>query len=540
MKKQNFLHGSAALILSAMLTKLLGAIFRIPLANMLGGAGMGYFACAYGIFLPVYAVSVTGIPAAIAKLTAENSALERFGNVIKIKRVSLAAFGFASLLLTAITAVFAYPFCVYIARNPSAFPAALVIAPAVFFGTVTAVYRGHYEGLRNMYPTALSQVAEALAKLTVGLLLCRLALERYKDSPAVMVYAAAAAVLGVTLSTLAGMIFLIICDKFSGACRKGASTRGGVTDSSKSILKALLATFIPIAAGSLVTNLTSLIDLATIMRALNQAIASAPEAFSGYAASGIPLDALPNFIFGSFTGLAVTMFNLVPSFTNMFGKGVFPAAAEAFASKDKAKIRCSGENVLFASAFTAIPAGLGITVLARPILEFLFPGAPLEAELSVMPLKILGIGVIFLSVSAAIFYLLQAAGRSDIPVKLMTIGVAVKLAGNVILVRIPALNISGAAVSTALCYFLIFILSLSAFSKITNIEKNVIKLLLFKIFYCGACCAGAALLARNILQDYPKYGISLVVPIVFGGIIYIIVTYFAGILTESTLKTLIS
>ena len=82
MKKQGFLLSSAILIFSAVLAKLAGALFRIPLANMLGGTGMGYFSSAYGIFMTVYAVSVTGLPAAVAKLTAENSALERYGNQI--------------------------------------------------------------------------------------------------------------------------------------------------------------------------------------------------------------------------------------------------------------------------------------------------------------------------------------------------------------------------------------------------------------------------------------------------------------------------
>ena len=84
MKKQGFLYGSAILIMSVIITKLIGALFKIPLTNILGGTGMGYFSSAYGIFMPVYAISVTGIPAAIAKMTAENCALEWYSNVKKM------------------------------------------------------------------------------------------------------------------------------------------------------------------------------------------------------------------------------------------------------------------------------------------------------------------------------------------------------------------------------------------------------------------------------------------------------------------------
>ena len=110
MKKQSFLASSAILILSAVTAKLMGAVFRIPLANMLGGEGMGYFSSAYGIFMTVYAVSVTGLPAAVAKLTAENSALGRFANVRRIKTSALLFFSATGLAFTLLMLAAAYPF----------------------------------------------------------------------------------------------------------------------------------------------------------------------------------------------------------------------------------------------------------------------------------------------------------------------------------------------------------------------------------------------------------------------------------------------
>ncbi|MDE6745915.1 MAG: oligosaccharide flippase family protein, partial [Oscillospiraceae bacterium] len=154
MKKQSFLESSAILILSAVVTKLMGAVFRIPLANMLGGEGMGYFSSAYGIFMTVYAVSVTGLPAAVAKLTAENSALERFANVRRVRSSALLFFSAAGLAFTLLMLAAAYPFCMLTGGRETV-PSVLAIAPSIFFGCVTSVYRGYYEGLRNMIPTAV-------------------------------------------------------------------------------------------------------------------------------------------------------------------------------------------------------------------------------------------------------------------------------------------------------------------------------------------------------------------------------------------------
>ncbi|MBP1560543.1 MAG: polysaccharide biosynthesis C-terminal domain-containing protein [Oscillospiraceae bacterium] len=551
MKKQSFFFGSAVLILSAVIAKLMGAVFRIPLANLLGGTGMGYFSGAYGIFMTVYAVSVTGLPAAVAKLTAENSALERYANLRRVKSTALLFFTAAGLVFTLLTLLLSHPFCVSLNNSPETLPAALAIAPSVLFGCMTSVYRGYYEGLRNMFPTAVSQIIEGLFKLLLGLALCVYVLKNPEKVPpffgngenALLSAAAAAAVLGITLSTAAGTLFLVLRDKLFGdgiTPEQLARTNGKcLTDSRRSIVSALLKTAVPIAAGALVTNLTSLIDLVTIMRSLERAAAVSPDYFAEKAPQ-ISARELPNFLFGSFTGLAVTVFNLVPSFTNMFGKGILPSLAEGFAEKDSGKIRLCTEKALFATALIAFPSGVGICVLSGEILRVLFPAKPLETGLCTLSLSILGIGVIFLCISATVFAALQAAGRAELPVKFMLLGVAVKLVGNLLLVGIPEINIAGAAFSTTLCYGVICVPALGALIKITNVDKSRIKSIFLKMGYCSLMCGGGALLAKNMLADRFNPVLSLGISVLFGVIFYIISTFLLGIITKSTLKMLIS
>ena len=554
MKKQTFLFGSAILILSALLAKLAGALFRIPLANMLGGTGMGYFSGAYGIFMTVYAVSVTGLPAAVAKVTAENSALERFANLRRIKSSALLFFSLCGLAFTAVMLLLAYPFCAYINGSPETTPAVLMIAPSIFFGCITSVYRGYYEGLRNMFPTAVSQIVEGLAKLCAGLALCLLVLrdpERFtgltslfgSGKNAVLSAAAAASVLGVTLSTAAGTLFLIARDKISGDGitpeQIKASCGRNQTDSRRTIISALLKTAVPIAIGALVTNLTSLIDLVTITRSLGTAVSKSPEYFRRLSGGISPIE-LPNFLFGCFTGLAVTVFNLVPSFTNMFGKGILPAISEAFAAGDREKLRSCSEKAIFATALVSIPSAVGITVLSGEILKALFPAKPTETAVCTHSLAVLGIGVAFLCMSSTFFAILQAAGRPELPVKLMLAGVAVKFSGNILLVPVPELNISGAAASTLLCYAVICIPAAAEAIKLTGAGKNYIMEILLKICFCSVLCGGTALLAKNVLSQRLNGMILLIISIICGGIFYIISASLLGIITKNTLKSLIS
>lgn len=172
MKKQGFLYGSAVLIISALIVKVIGALFRIPLANMLGGTGMGYFSAAYGIFMPVYAISVTGLPVAAARAVSAAAARGQADGTEAVKRTALSLFGGVGLMGTFIIILGAYPLCRFVSEDISAVPAVIAIAPSVLAGCLVSVYRGCAEGMRDMYPTAVSQVIEGAAKLIFGLSLC--------------------------------------------------------------------------------------------------------------------------------------------------------------------------------------------------------------------------------------------------------------------------------------------------------------------------------------------------------------------------------
>lgn len=557
MKKQGFLYGSVILILSAVIVKIIGALFRIPLANMLGGTGMGYFSCAYGIFMIIYAVSVTGLPTAVAKLTAESMALEQYKDVRQIKKISLLLFTATGLVSTAVIAFLAYPFCKYVAGNINAVPAVIAIAPSVLFGCIMSVYRGYYEGMRNMYPTAVSQIIEGMVKLISGLGLAYLTLKTavsnhefliklmeltgFRTESDLLPYAAAAAVFGITISTAFGTVFLILRDKIAGdGITREVLSKSVRSSSRRTIIKELLKIIIPVAAGSLITNLTSLIDLTTIMRSLKLAMFKAPGFFAELTGGSVAGNMIPTFIFGSFTGLAVSVFNLVPSFTNMFGKGVLPTLSAAFAEKNRKGICSSSYNVLFTTAFISMPAGIGISALSEPILYLLFPNKTAEIRVCAESLAVLGIGVVFLSLSMSVFSVLQAAGKAQIPVIIMLAGVIIKLIGNTFLVPVPELNVTGAAISTDICYIVIFIISIYELYKITKVNlSNVIKMLM-KILISSLMCGATAYLTYGVVSRYISNLFSLAISIVLGALIYIITTHLSGTFTKSTLKMLIS
>jgi stage V sporulation protein B len=345
--------------------------------------------------------------------------------------------------------------------------------------------------------------------------------------------AAAAAIFGVSLSSLAGTLYLAVLSLFSKKARSADET----FEKTRTVAKALIATAIPISLASLVINLTNLIDITAVIPALEAAVSRDITPFMPIIAAGIPREEIPQFIFGSFMGLAVTVMSLIPSFTNMFGKGILPPFTAAIAAKNYDSVKKQAEGLLYTVSVIALPCGLGISALSLPILEFLFPARPAETAAAALPLVFLGISVIFLSVSSAIFSAFQAAGKTMLPVKLMCAGVAVKLAGNLLLVPIPEINITGAALSTLFCYALIFVLSLIYFAKITTVSMKKILSIIFYPAFCGVLCAVSAVLCYNALGGMRDV-IRLFMSIAAAGVIYALSGFLLGVFKKETLTNL--
>ena len=165
MKKQNILKGSIILMISAVVAKGFGALFKIPLTNLLGGVGMSYFSCAYSLFLPVYALTVTGLSSAVARMTAQSAALGMYANIRRIRSTALLLFTGVGLVGSAAVWLLARPFSLLSTGGAEAVPALMMIAPAVLFGCVTAVERGYYEGMSIKHAAEVAGTSEdAMAK----------------------------------------------------------------------------------------------------------------------------------------------------------------------------------------------------------------------------------------------------------------------------------------------------------------------------------------------------------------------------------------
>lgn len=523
MKKQTFIQGSIVLIFSALIVKIIGASFKIPLANMLGGNGMNYFGCGYSLFLPIYAIMVNGLSPAVSKLTAERVSKLDYHSVEKVRKVSLTTFSIIGFIGSALMVILSKIFCTYIADNPKAYLSVVTLAPSVLFGCICSVYRGYYEGLCNMVPTSISQLVEALAKLIFGLTFCNLTITHYDSIssyfPNSDVYslASASAILGISLSTGVGLLVMLTFEPF----RKVPKRITISIEENRALLKEVFSIMIPIAIGSLMTNLTTLIDLSTIIRLIQKVPNDTLAQYYGKVTS---MEDFSGFVYGSYTGLSITIFNLVPSITNMLSKGALPNVVNSWANKDNFSLKKDVSDMLAITSLIAVPSGLGITSLSKQILLFLYPQRLQEIAVSWESLSYMGIGVIFLCLSFPLFSVLQGINRADLPIKIMLVGVIVKLLGNVVLLSIPKTAVYGAGISTSVCYAIIFVLSYVCFVRVSKVRLDLVKTFL-PISYGSVLCSITALVTNDLLTLRMGTKVSLVLGILLGGMVYLITLY---------------
>ena len=218
------------------ISKIIGAVFKIPLTNILGGVGMGYYSTAYSLYTPIFAMTAAAIPTVIIKTVADNIALGRFANANKVLRTAIMTFGSVGALGSALILILAKPFSDYVAQSPQSVWGIMIIAPSVCLCCISSVYKGYYEGCCNMMPSAVSQVAESVCRAVVGLgasyfildhgikcfdnskaIFGTLADSRTQAIDIIMPYAAAGAVLAVTASEFCALVCLLVRKKL---CRK--------------------------------------------------------------------------------------------------------------------------------------------------------------------------------------------------------------------------------------------------------------------------------------------------------------------------------
>lgn len=513
-KKQSFLYGALILTVGMAAVKVIGALFKIPLKYAIGEYGMGLFNVAYNFYGPVFSLATAGFPIAVSRMVSENSSLGRWNDVYQTKRVALPmflAFGAAGMVLMTLLAPL---YCGSVIGNSNALYPMLALAPAILFACVGSVYRGYYEGLRNMTPTAVSEVVEAVVKLGIGLsaacAVVSVGTEEYAASGTVfglvpaspdeavfltLAFAAAGAILGVTIGSIAALAYLVLRYRRRDAETDRALRASPPARSRKETARRLMRITVPVAVGSIAMNVAGLIDATFLQSRIGDIMAEAPQRLLRAYQGMIPAvylenpESIPTFLYGCYT-LALTVYLLVPAITQAFGISALPSVTEAWTKGEKRELKERMESVVKMTALFCFPAGLGISALAGPITRVLY-GREESAPIIAASLALLGIASLAAAMSTPLSSMLQAVGRADLPVKLLFGAMGIKIAVNWVLCGIPEVNIQGAGVGTLLCYLFLVVSQLWCLRRVTKVRFSVLRVF-FRPLACAVLCGLSA------------------------------------------------
>lgn len=429
-----YLKGAFILAGAAMFSRILGAIYRIPLGRVMGSYGMGLYGAGYAIYTTLIGISTVGINVAISKVMAEKLAHDDESGAHRVFGLSFALLSVAGLVSALALGLGAHPLADRVMRNPDAFYAILALSPALFLVALEGSLRGFFQGYQNMSPPAISQIVEQFFRVFSLLVLA------YALLPRGDAIAAGGAASGAAIGAFVGVLYLLI--PYSRARRRvslgllqpTATRPKAAPEPAKDILKRIIILAIPISIAGVVIPLMSLVDLAVVPTRLQAVGFSVREATA---------------LYGNLSQLAMALISLPAVVTYGLQTSLVPSISEAQALGDKAAIRSRTSTGIRATLIVALPAFLGLWILATPISGLLY-NVP-EAG---VPLASLSAAVVFLMLQQTTSGVLQGLGRTDIPVRNLLIGAVIKAGLAWYLTGIPSLNIRGAGYSTVVGFLI--------------------------------------------------------------------------------------
>ncbi len=568
---QTFLKGAMILSISMVIVKLCGMVYKIMLTRIyslfgdeFAGIGTGIFANAYELYIPLFTLATAGFPIAVSRLISESIAQERYKDVKQIHKVSKPFFvmiGFVCFaLMIGLSTVY-----INIVKQPYAIYAIYALAPSIFFGCIVSIYRGYFEGMRNMAPTAISEIVEACVKMLVGLslsyIVMKVGINEYSTKATVfgqsfatehdamytlIAYSVASAIFAISLGGFFSYIALrIIYRRRKNDIPQEYYDNSIDAKTRRETFVSLIKTAIPIGLGALVMSVSSSIDTIIIQNVLYNTAVNNREAllaqFGGKLDSAIPLNysdenpiTIHTYLMGAFS-CALTIMQLVTAVTQVFGTSAMPNVTNAYTRKDKVELKKSIETVLKLTVLITLPAGIGMFALPYPLMSLLYDGY--IAEVGAKVLCVMGISVIFVATSTPICSMLQGVGRVDLPLKLYSIAMVMKILLNYAFVSIVEINIAGGAVGSLVSYLFVCVVGMYYLIKEAGVMPDFFNSLL-KPLFSSIICGVSAYLMYKLISLAISGALATILSIAVAAIIYVISLLLMRTFTENELKML--
>ena len=472
MKKQSFLTGAVILMIANAISKILGAVFKIPLTYILNEDGMAVFNIAFEVYIMFLSFIISGLPFAISKMVAESNSRGEYGKthrIVKISTILLVCIG----IVGSVALYFGSPFFALAMKEEKAIYAIQMIAPSIFFVALGTAYKSYYQGVSNMIPTALSQVTEAIVKLASGYYLAVLFLNYGVEKTA------GGAIMGVTAGEIIATAILMIM-YFCGRDKKYVKSEKSDT---AEILKELMSIALSLLCASVVANAINVADTTLVRSRLLDGGFSSDEA---------------RFLYGAYTGYALTVFHLPVGILATLGVSILPVIAGAIAVNNTKKAQTATDIGIRLAVMLSMPCAVIMYLMSKEILTVLFHNSSSSAMLTAIAPC-----VVMMCVTPDNVRDITVGRENNAAVFNGTLRKCGKIICELVSYKaMPEINIYGSAISSSAAYILVMILNLIAIRKCLSLKLNITAViikpaiataLMFGVMYISSNCISAIL-----------------------------------------------
>lgn len=485
----NFIKGALLLTLGGIISKVLGAIYRIPLTNLLGTFAMGL----YQLVFPLYGLLITagiGFSIAVSKAVAKERQLNKCVQCTKILRCAFFLLGGIGLVLSIALYLFADTVA-QIQGNPLIADAYKILSPSVFLVCISGALRGYFQGQMKMSPSVMSQVAEQIAKLIFGLIFA------YRALPD-EVGAVNGAIFAVTLSE--ALSLLVFWLYYIAEKRKNLFFPPLVETPTKDIIKQLAKTALPVTFGGILAPLSQLIDSSLTLKLL-------------------PMDATR--MYGIWSGPVHSLFAM----PLMLSVGIFSAILpDVSGNVAVGNLQEVNKKINLAFKFNTVivlPCVIGFLFFSPQIIKLLYSSLPAEdVYLSAKLLSMVAVGALFTCYAGTFSSVLQGIGKEYFSLLFTAVGIVIKTIINVIFLPNAKVGVFAIAFSTILCYVVSVTLSALYLRKKIQIKFDWWNTLA-KPTFAGVFLAIPLFLSNLLASDFVSTKIGTIVMIAFSGMIYL-------------------
>ena len=434
-KSKSLIGGISILGLAGMICKLVGVLYRIPLADYIGGEGLGIYSKVYTAYNMMLTVCTVGIPVAISRMVSHHITRSDPRNARRVFGVAAPMLGLMGLVCTLLLILGSDALSRRVG-TPETRLGYIAIAPSVVLVCVMSAFRGYMQGHRRMLPTAISQLIEQVGKVFVALPLAVIGMRR--GGPGM---GAAGALLGTSMAEAVALAYMAVTQWRSRAALNAGEQADTPALSRRAIGRRLAIIAVPITLGGCIVPLASLIDSFMITQLMEHGGMPGPEALIRY---------------GLYSGMVLTLINVPTALAMAMSTNLVPDIASGVARGDAAYVAKESHTGLRVAAVVGFPCSVGMSLLARPILYLCYGYSgrytPVQLDVAASLLQASAMTIVLFTMVQATSGILQGCGKQRIPMYTLLAGVVCKVTLNYTLIGIPSVNIHGAPIASLVCY----------------------------------------------------------------------------------------